>query len=353
MLIAKKLGLKPEIFCRMIITTKMLLSNVLGHAAELHYEKFLNKNNVKFQKAPTDVHYDYIINDEKNQVKRWETDSTDDKFIRINLTKTHGNRNGADAFYKRDDFDNLIVFDVGFSRLKIMNSKDIPKNSHYSDRLPGKFKLNRETNDKISTFDKEILETLKIKNSDFPEAIERFRKKYNLLYLQLLEKCCNLQIDEIDSLFSEDNFRLITGAKGFAAEEHFNVFLEKHKIPYKQDKQMYSKVDHWVNGKIRVQVKIPNERANTEDFWGVKTHKSHGHGVGELYKANAFDVLAFFIGFKMDKRVSKYLPVSVSPEFIFVPINELQQHPKYPGYLKRISKIRKSTYKINDLSLLQ
>ena len=353
MLIAEKLGLIPEIFCRMVITTKMLLSNVLGHAAELHYEKFLNKNKIKFQKAPTDVHYDYVISDEKNQVKRWETDSTDDKFIGINLTKTHGNRNGPDAFYKRSDFDNLIVFDVGFSRLKIINSRDIPKNTNYSDRLPGKFRINREKEDKISALDKEILESMKIKNSGFPEAIERLRKKYSVSYLQLLEKCCNLPINEIDSLFSEDNFRLITGAKGFAAEEHFNVFLEKHKIPYKQDKEMYSKVDHWVNKKIGVQVKIPNERANKEDFWGVKTHKSHGHGVGELYKADAFDILALFIGFKMNHGVSKYLPVSVSSEFIFVPISELEQHPKYPGYLKRISKIGKSRYKINDLSLLQ
>ena len=40
--IAEKLGLSIEHFCRMATTTKMLFSNILGHAAELHYEKFLN-----------------------------------------------------------------------------------------------------------------------------------------------------------------------------------------------------------------------------------------------------------------------------------------------------------------------
>ena len=116
---------------------------------------------------------------------------------------------------------------------------------------------------------------------------------------------------------------------------------------------MYSKVDHWVNENIRAQVKIPNERANDENFWGVKTHKSHGHGQGELYKADAFDILALFIGFKMDEKISKYLPISVSSEFLFVPIADLEQHPEYPGYLKRISKISKKRYKLNDLSAFQ
>ena len=55
----------------------------------------------------------------------------------------------------------------------------------------------------------------------------------------------------------------------------------------------------------------------------------------------------------MDKKVSKYLPVSVTTEFLFVPITDLEQHPKYPGYLKRISKIRKTRYKINDTSILK
>ena len=36
MKIAYKLGLKDEIFARMVVKTKMLFSNVIGHAAELH-----------------------------------------------------------------------------------------------------------------------------------------------------------------------------------------------------------------------------------------------------------------------------------------------------------------------------
>ena len=55
MKIAKNLGLTDEAFCRMVMTTKMLLSNVLGHAAELHYEKDLIKKGVKYKKAPADV----------------------------------------------------------------------------------------------------------------------------------------------------------------------------------------------------------------------------------------------------------------------------------------------------------
>ena len=99
----------------------------------------------------------------------------------------------------------------------------------------------------------------------------------------------------IDSLFTDENFRLVTGAKGFAAEEHFNVLLEKNKLNYKQDKDMYSKVDHWV-GKHRVQVKIPNLRAVTNEKWAFKTRKSHGSGVKELYTTDEFDFVALFIG---------------------------------------------------------
>lgn len=347
--IATILGLTDEIFCRMVVTTKMLFSNLLGHVAELHYEKYLDNEGIKFQKAPTDVHYDYTINEERHQVKRFESDTTYDKFIGVNLTKTHGDRSGADAFYERSAFDKLILFDVGFKSLIIIDSKDIPINNRYGDRLPAKFKIPRK-NGQLTDADKEFLTVLKIKNVAFPKAIEKLRSKYGWSYQQLLEACCNLTLDEIYSLFTEDNFRLVVGAKGFAAEEHLNMLLDKNGIPYCQNKDMYSKIDHWVKDKIRVQVKIPNEKANTPEVWGVKMHKSHGHGKSELCLANAFDILAFFIGFKMGKS-SKYFPESVKTEFIFVPVTDLPQHPEYPGYLKRVCRIKKDSYEINDLSI--
>ena len=115
---------------------------------------------------------------------------------------------------------------------------------------------------------------------------------------------------------------------------------------------MYSKVDHWVNDNIRVQVKIPNERANNESFWGVKTHKSHGHGKGELHQTEEFDVLALFIGFKIDPLKSKYLPVETKEAFLFIPEKDLPRHEDHKDCLKRISRIPKDKYVVNDLSLL-
>ena len=351
--IAEKLGLSIEHFCRMTITTKMLFSNVLGHSAELHYEKFLYTQNTSFEKAPTDVHYDYIVNKEKHQVKRFESASTDNNFIGVNLTQTHGDRSGADAFYKRTDFKKLILYDVGFINFLNIDVKDIPHHPDYTERLPGRFRIPRPDNKKLEGFDLDFLNTLKIKNAKFPEAVESLRRKNNWNYQQLLEKSCNLTFDEIDSLFSEENFRLVVGAKGFAAEEHFNIFLEKHNIPYKQIKEMYSKVDHLVKDKTRVQVKIPNERSTSDNYWGVKTHKSHGHGEGELYPADAFDILALFIGFEMNKDYSKYFPKSVSGKFIFIPISDLERHPDYPSHLKRVSQIKKDKYTTNDVSVLE
>jgi len=352
MKIAEKLGLEDEIFCRMILTTKMLFSNVMGHVAELHYEKFLKKADIDFNKAKTDVPFDYIVNGEKNQVKRWKTASTNTKSIAVDLTKTHGKRkNNADKFYKKTDFDNLVMFDVGFTRYKTINCKDISQNKKYPDRLPRSFRTIRtDDNDKLSKFELEFLKTIKQTNTFYPRAIKSFRKEKKLTYLQLLEKCCNLTIKEIDSVFSADNFRLITGAKGFAAEEHFNCFLDEQKIPKKQEEAMYSKIDHWVYGNIGVQVKILNKGGDRKDYWTVSTHKSHGTGEDALFSDDRFDVLALFIGYKIDEEVCKYTPVSVSREFIFVPINELEQHHKYPGYLKRTSKISKDKYKINDIS---
>ncbi|MBN2197900.1 hypothetical protein JW698_01745 [Candidatus Wolfebacteria bacterium] len=102
MQIAKKLGLENEVFCHMVVKTKMLFSNVLGHAAELHYEKYLKNKSIRFKKAGTDEHFDYIVQGKKDQVKRWETDSTSSKNLGVNLTQTHGDRSAQDAFYKLD-----------------------------------------------------------------------------------------------------------------------------------------------------------------------------------------------------------------------------------------------------------
>jgi hypothetical protein len=351
--IADKLGLNIEQFCRMVTSTKMLLSNVLGHVAELHYEKYLDSNKIPFQKAPTDVHYDYLVNKGRHQVKRFESNSTNQNFIGVELTKTHGDRTGPGRFYKRNDFDRLIIFDVGFRNFKIIEIKNIPINSQYKDRLPGRFTIQRTSNDILDDFQKELLDVLKTKNKLFPEAIEQFRLKNNWNHQTLLEKICNLPVVEIDRLFSEDNFRLVIGAKGFAAEEHLAILLKKSNIPYHHDKSMYSKVDFWVRNKIRVQVKIPHERSTDSEYWGIKTHKSHGHGKGELFKADEFDIIALFIGFEMDKNYSKYFPKKVSTKFIFIPVSDLERHPDFPGYLKRISKIKKTLYNINDISIFK
>jgi len=352
--IAKKIGLDVEIFCRMVITTKMLFSNVLGHVAELHYEKYLKKKGIDFKKAPTDKHYDYIVKGERDQVKRFESMSTNKDFIGVNLVQTHGNRHGPDAFYKINSFDRLVAIDADFDDIIIVKVGDIPRNKKYKDRLVGRYKISREKKWKLTKFGLDFLNALNVKNYGFPDAIEKLRKKYNLSYKNLLEKCCRLSLKEIDSLFSNENFRLITGAKGFAAEEHFNVFLDKNKIPYEQDKGMYSKIDHWVGKKrVRVQVKIPNLRSTNKDHWGVKTHKSHGHKELELYKADEFDLIVLFVGFKMDESKSKYFPVSVKEQFIFIPVSDLERHPDYPDRLKRINKIKKDKYKINDISIIE
>jgi hypothetical protein len=351
MIIAIKLGLDPEIFCRMCLTTKMLLSNVIGHAAELHYEKYLIKNNLNFQKANTDEHFDYLVTGFRDQVKRFETESTNFNRIGVNLTQTHGDRSGQDAFYKLDSFDRLVIFDVGFENHHLIPIEDLPRHAKFSTHIDGKFKTLRSAS-LLSDFNKEFLSVMKVKNQGFPQAIEIFREKFNLGYSELLEKICNLSLTEIDSLFSTDNFRLVTGAKGFAAEEHFNVFLEKNGFNYRQDKDMYSKVDHWI-GDLRVQVKIPNQRAVDANNWAFKTHKSHGSGVGELYENNAFDVVALFIGFEIDEDIDRYFPISVKNEFLFIPMKDIDEHPKYPGYLKRVTRFAKEKYKINDVTLLK
>lgn len=350
--IAKSLGLTDEAFCRMVLTTKMLLSNVLGHAAELHYEKDLISKKLRYTKAPTDVPYDYIVEGKKDQVKRFETSSTNTKYVGVNLTKTHGDRSGSGAFYTRGDFERLVILDVGLSNTYIIEEKNIPDNSSYPGSLPGKFRVRRDL-EKNLVFETQFLETMKFANSAFPEKIEELREKYHYCYVDLLSKSCDLSIEEIDSLFCFDNFRLIVGAKGFAGEEHFNMLLEKNNIPYKQMKDMYSKHDHLIKDKIRVQVKTPHGRSMDDEYYGFKTHKSHGHGVGELIKKDEFDYIALYVGFDMNEEYDKYMPKSAKTEFIFIPAEDLEEHPDHPGYLKRVTRILRSKYKINDLSTLK
>lgn len=351
MKIADKLGLKDEIFARMVVKTKMLFSNVIGHAAELHYEKYLKNSKIQFTKADTDNHFDYIVDNKKEQVKRWESAGTNDKFLAINLTQTHGDRSGEGNFYHKKSFDKLVAYDVLFKSFKKFDISEIETNKRFKDYIVGKFKIKRETENLLDNEQKEFLNLIKVKNKDYPDALEKYKSELNLNYLDILKKVCNLTLEEIDSLFTDENFRLVTGAKGFAAEEHFNVLLEKNKLNYKQDKDMYSKVDHWV-GKHRVQVKIPNLRAVTNEKWAFKTHKSHGSGVKELYTTDEFDFVALFIGFNMNEKIDRYLPVSVKNEFLIIPTKDLPEHPDYPGHLKRVSSFNKDYYKVNDLSLL-
>jgi hypothetical protein len=350
--ISEKLGLTDEIFCRMVIKTKMLFSNVLGHVGELHYENFLNKNKIPYIKAKTDAHYDYVVDNNKDQIKRFETASTNEDYLSVNLTQTHGDRTKEGNFYCKTDFDRLVIYDVLFKKFQIFSVDEIPTNKKYHNYFQGKFKIKRDKDIILTKEQLEFLNVFKIKNKLYPEAIDNFKKKMNISYSKLLEYTCDLSLDEIDTLFTEKNFRLVTGAKGFSAEEHFNVLLENNNIPYTQDKDMYSKVDHWVNNNIRVQVKIPHLISVNENQWAFKTHKSHGSGVKELYKNNEFDYVALFIGFKMNETLDKYLPASVTNEFIIIPTSDLEEHHKFKGYLKRVSTFPKKKYEINDLSSL-
>jgi hypothetical protein len=328
----------------------MLLSNILGHAAELHYENYLNSISQKFEKAPTDEHFDYIVDGNRDQVKRFESARTNVKSVGINLTQTHGDRSGKDAFYEISSFDRLIAFDVGFENHTTFKVEEIPKHAKYPKHLSASFKFERKDYS-LNGFQTKFLQAMKVKNEDFPKAIKSLIDENSWSYSQALEEFCRLDLNQIDGLFNEENFRLITGAKGFAAEEHFNVLLEKHDIPYRQDRNMYSKVDHWIGNK-RVQVKIPNQRAVTNQQWAFKTHKSHGSGVGELYPADSFDYVALFVGYEIDEAIDKYLPIRVTNSFIIIPVEDIDQHPNHPGYLKRVTTFPKNKYKVNDLSLL-
>ena len=245
-----------------------------------------------------------------------------------------------------------MLFDVLFGNYLDIDINQINTNKRFDTHIEGKHKVPRNENLILNEDQIDFLNLIKVKNKQYPDALEKFKEKKGLNYSEILTLCCNLTLEEIDSLFNKDNFRLVTGAKGFAAEEHFNVLLEKYNFPYTQDKDMYSKVDHWVNGK-RVQVKIPHLLSVTEDKWAFKTHKSHGSGVKELYRNDEFDYVALFIGFEMDVEKDRYLPVSVKNEFILIPTEDLPEHPNYPGHLKRVSSFEKNKYQINNLNCLK
>lgn len=357
MRIAKALGLNDEQFCKIMVKTKMFgMVAVLGHSAEIRYEKYLTSQNIKFTKASNDQHYDYIVNKQKNQVKRYETSRTTLCKLTANLTKTHGNRSGAGtgSNYFKIDFNNLVILDIDGS-FHTINVDDINSHKTRPTQLAGSYTVERNVT--VSPFQKDFLEALKQKNELFPPAIEQLRTKYKISsYATLWKKISELTLDETDSLFSVENFRLITAAKGFAAEEHFNMFLTKKGIKYKQNIGMYAKSDHTISG-VGVQVKTTYPNGTTSKKWAFKTHKSHGHGEGELYKNDAFDVVAVFVGYEPQEKAKlkdlkdRYTPTSTKPKFIFIPISEIDEHPNHPGYLKRVTTVPKDRYTINDTSI--
>jgi hypothetical protein len=359
MRIAKSLGLNDDQFCKMMVKTKMFgMVAVLGHSAEIKYEKYLKSKHTQFQKASNDKHYDYIVNEERNQVKRFETARTDLSRLTANLTKTHGNRSGSGtgANYFVSDFDNLVIIDLDDS-FHTVSVDNINKHKKRHTQLAGNYSFERTMT--LTSFRKDFLEALKQKNELFPPAIEALKKTHHITsYVELWKKISRLTLDETDSLFSVENFRLITAAKGFAAEEHLNMFLAKKRIKYKQNIGMYAKSDHEING-IGVQVKTTYPNGTTTQKWAFKTHKSHGHGVGELYKKDAFDVVALFIGYnpqekaKLQNLTDRYTPISTKTEFIFIPISEIDEHPNHPGYLKRVTTVPKDKYIINDTSIFK
>jgi hypothetical protein len=357
MRIAKSLGLGDEQFCKIMVKTKMFgMVAVLGHSAEIRYEKYLTSKQIKFKKASNDEHYDYIVNKQRNQVKRFETAGTTSSKLTANLTKTHGNRSGAGtgSNYFKTDFDNLVILDIDGS-FHTVPINEINEHRNRPTQLAGKYSIDR--NSTSTAFQKDFLNTLKQKNELFPPAIEILKQKHGITsYATLWKKISQLTLDETDSLFSVDNFRLITAAKGFAAEEHFNMFLDKNNIQYSQNIGMYAKSDHKVNG-VGFQVKTTYPNGTTSSKWAFKTHKSHGHGEGELYKNNAFDVVAVFVGYepqeklKLQGMMDRYTPTSVSTSFIFIPISEIDEHPNHPGYLKRVTTVPKDRYTVNDTSI--
>ena len=347
---AKRLGISNELFCKSIIRVKMFgMVAVMGHVAEYHYERYLDQKKIKYEKAGTDNLYDYLLSssNDRVQVKRWDSGSTDsDKIISANLTKTHGNRKGENAYYLRDAFDTLVLYDIGFQNFIPIQIDDIPRNKKYQYRLPNLYKANREN--ALTTFQKQFLGVIKTKNKAFVPAIEKLRGETT--YVEFTKNLFNMTLDELDTLFTRENFRLVTAAKGFIAEEHLNQFFEKNNITYEHELDMYSKVDHYVtrdDKTLRIQCKTPHMRTTDESCWGFKTHKTHGSGIDELYNNDEFDLIALFVGYKYGQ--DPYVPTETESNFVFIPTARLQRHPSDNSKLKRINKIDRNDAIMNDL----
>jgi hypothetical protein len=167
-------------------------------------------------------------------------------------------------------------------------------------------------------------------------------------------------------LFTKENFRLIVAAKGYCAEEHLKKLLRKNGIKFQQIVDMYGKSDFTINRR-GYQVKTLYPRSTTKDRWAFKTHKSHGHGLGELYTYDAWDVTAVFVGYEpniqkeIDALDEPYTPIKTTTAFVFVPIRDISPYvdkrgtlgekgKTYHNYLKRVTLKLKSDYTINDLT---
>ena len=86
---AGRLGLTDEEFCEVMISVKMFgMVPVLGHAAELKYEKHLKSQNIVFNKAGNHEHFDYEIGGKRYQVKRFESAGTTIKSEGFEITTT-------------------------------------------------------------------------------------------------------------------------------------------------------------------------------------------------------------------------------------------------------------------------
>ena len=396
---ADRLGLTDEEFCEVMISVKMFgMVPVLGHAAELKYEKHLRSKNIKFKKAGNDEHFDYMIEGKRYQVKRFEAAGTTKEKLVANLTKTHGNRtkSGTGSNYFRTDFDYLVILDVN-SVFHTVNVNDIKSGSKGQEQLGNKHTIERELFIKsenasrqaniITQFQNDFLEALKHPNEKYFPAMEAFRKKHKIpTYVELWLKISEITLDETYDLFTVENFRLIVAAKGYCAEEHLKKLLRKKGIKFQHIVDMYGKSDFIVN-ELGWQVKTLYPRQTTKDRWAFKTHKSHGAKLGELYKYDAWDVTAVFVGYEpniqkeIEALADRYTPNKTTTSFIFVPIRDIPSYVDVRGgidcttcdgddkscndcngtgkgkkgkvyneYLKRVTTKLKSDYTINDLT---
>ena len=91
--------------------------------------------------AETDKHYDYIVNNKRDQVKRYEVASTNLKRLGVNLTQTHGDRSAQDAFYKVNSFDRLVICDLGLNSFVIKDFEELPRHNKYPNHLKGRFTI--------------------------------------------------------------------------------------------------------------------------------------------------------------------------------------------------------------------